>query len=158
MNQKHRDSFRILESFNNPTLVVCPKCGSRAKIEVQKGYELGRFSPRELACESCTYRDYWNASSLTNQPSYEARDDYFNLPLWLQTNQGRFRLWAYNREHLNYLRSFVDAKLRERLKHPTYGWSNQSLTSRLPTWFKSRKNRAVISRGLNKLVSKLENS
>jgi hypothetical protein len=55
-------------------------------------------------------------------------------------------LWAYNAEHLNFLRRYVSAELRERLV-----MRNTSLASRLPKWIKSAKNRDAALKGLDRL-------
>jgi ribosomal protein S27AE len=73
-------------------------------------------------------------------------DPVFGLPLWLTT---RFRskvVWAYNVEHLQFLRDYVTADLRQRVPN-----RNSSLASRLPAWMKSAKNRAGVLSALDEL-------
>lgn len=78
-------------------------------------------------------------------------DPYFYLPLWLTANVGENLFWAYNYEHLNFIKDFVSAKLRER---NIDNMSNKSLGSRLPKWITSQKNREVILKTIEKLEKK----
>jgi hypothetical protein len=87
---------------------------------------------------------------------YRVCDDYFELPLWLQTPCRGEALWAYNDHHLSFLENLVGARLRERGRHEKYGWSNGSLISRLPTWIKAGKNRADVLKGLSRLRRRLQ--
>jgi hypothetical protein len=157
MDTRYEDTFRTLEGFNNPSLVVCPKCNHMAVVSIEDSKEPGRFSPRVLTCQHCAHRDRWSSNALTSQWRNEAKDDYFNLPLWLQIPCGENFLFAYNEEHLEFLESYVGAKHRTRNKSDEYGWSNQSAASRLPKWIKSKKNRPKIIKALSKLREKFEN-
>ena len=150
MKTRHRDKFQSLESFNNPCFVVCPKCSGCAVISIALGEENRWFSKRNLVCLNCTYRDVWSSNAISRLWC-EAKDDYFNLPLWLQVPCGENTLFAYNTEHLKFLESFVGAKLRERKRDPKFGWSNRSAVSRLPEWIQSRKKREVVLKGIKKL-------
>lgn len=59
-------------------------------------------------------------------------------------------LWAYNSDHLAFLRGYVEADLREREPN-----ANASLASRLPKWLKSAKNRESVLRAVKRLETKL---
>lgn len=63
-------------------------------------------------------------------------------------------LWAYNPEHLELLRQFVQAPLRERAP-----WDAQAIkmtvVARLPTWIKSAKNRGEVLRAVDRIRSTL---
>jgi hypothetical protein len=85
-------------------------------------------------------------------------DDYFELPLWLQTPCCGEVLWAYNERHISFLEDFVGARLRERVRDGKYGWSNRSLASRLPAWIKSAKNRDEVMKGLSRLRARLQDA
>jgi hypothetical protein len=78
------------------------------------------------------------------------RDDYFGLPLWLQTRCCGHVLWANNEGHLLFLERYVGAKLRERVPN-----RNGSLPSRLPTWIKLARNRDELLRCLARLRASL---
>jgi transcription elongation factor Elf1 len=66
----------------------------------------------------------------------KAIDPIFGLSLWLQIPCCNTILWAYNAAHLQFLKAFVGASLRERKPN-----LNGSLASRLPTWIKQAKHR-----------------
>ncbi|CAN5159115.1 hypothetical protein BH09BAC4_BH09BAC4_05150 [soil metagenome] len=74
-------------------------------------------------------------------PSSAATDLYFGLPLWLTAPCGSHQLWAYNYEHLLFIREHIDAQLRER---NGLARRNQSLGSRLPKWMLAKKHRAKV--------------
>lgn len=68
--------------------------------------------------------------------------------LYLQIPCCGHTLWAYNLKHLNYLKQYVQAELRE--NKPYY----LSVESRLPVWIKSSKNRTTILKAISKLEQK----
>jgi hypothetical protein len=51
--------------------------------------------------------------------------------------------------------AFVQAALRERLQHPTSGWHNGGLASRLPKWLKSAHHRKAILKAIAALRSEV---
>lgn len=71
-------------------------------------------------------------------------------PLWLQTETRHGWLWAYNLEHLTFLRQFVAASLRERA--PWYDTGQKmTVVARLPVWIKSAKNRDEVLRAVERI-------
>ena len=74
--------------------------------------------------------------------------------LQLETSCCGNKLWALNEEHLQYIENFVSAELRERV-HDENGWHNQSLSSRLPKWIQSAKNRDEILKAVEKLKKRI---
>jgi hypothetical protein len=85
-------------------------------------------------------------------------DWYFRYPVWLTVACCGETLWAYNREHLDYLESYVSAGLRERTPGegaPGGTPRNRVLSSRLPQWIKSAKNRERILAAIGKLRERL---
>lgn len=54
-------------------------------------------------------------------------------------------LWAYNREHLEYMKRYIEATIR------TCEGANRSIESRLPEWMKRKQNRDEVSRAIVKL-------
>jgi len=121
-----------------------------------------------VACINCGHSKEWecslpgvcmwaNRSSLFTKGVIvigDSVDWYFHLHLWLKAPCCRNEVWAYNYEHLEWLEKYIGADLRERKENNTWGWSNQSLASRLPKWLKSSKNRIKIIETINKLKSK----
>ena len=150
-NQRFADGGELIYEFGEEFFVVCPKCAGRAKVaRVGTASEkLGErlFAPRRLVCPHCVFRDEWNGGSIAVGASF---DWYFRLPLWLEISCCGETLWAYNEKHLEFIESYVAAKLRERIP-----FKNKSLASRLPQWIKSAGNREEILRAIGKLRGKL---
>jgi hypothetical protein len=59
-------------------------------------------------------------------------------------------LWAYNLQHLDLIRRFVAADLRERAPWYDHG-QKMTLVARLPAWMKSAKNRDELLRAVDRL-------
>ncbi|MFB7248915.1 hypothetical protein ACFCYX_41580 [Streptomyces populi] len=78
-------------------------------------------------------------------------DPCFQRPVWLQASCCGSVLWAYNLRHLDLLKAYVQARLRERGE--LVPWAPMSLVERLPTWLKAAKNRTEILRTIKRLRS-----
>ncbi len=137
-------------TIEDPTLIVCPKCACKAFILPSINNRL------RATCSNCGFSAdqpnenhdfYWHDENPT--------DGYFGYKLWLQTNCSGHSLWAFNLRHLKILESFVGARLRQRVKDEKLGWQNSSLTSRLPDWIKSKKNRKLVTKSLQTLKKKV---
>jgi hypothetical protein len=142
-NREHR--FVICKpTLDDPTLVVCPKCGGMAKVfpfgeQPDLGYRV------RVTCSSCSYvKDKKGTSKSMYWYDEDPTDGYFKYPLWLKTSCCGKSLWAFNKRHLDFLMSFVSAELRER-DQDAYGWANSSLASRLPKWIQASKNREQLT-------------
>ncbi len=83
-------------------------------------------------------------------------DWYFHSSLWLRTQCVGNELWAYNKEHLEFIKSYVSAKLRESHHDSEYGYSNSSLASRLPKWMKLGGNREAVLAAVSTLEARLQ--
>jgi hypothetical protein len=147
-NEEHRLTIGQ-PSADDPVLIVCPLCGSKAAV-VPFGEEHVR-----AACSMC----WFTAEKPSDRRTYHwdrdnPTDGYFGLNLWLTTTCDGHCLWAFNRKHLDFLESFVSARLRERTRDETRGWRNSSLASRLPAWIKSAKNRDRLVRAIRDLKAK----
>ncbi|MDH4127215.1 MAG: hypothetical protein OEV44_00565 [Spirochaetota bacterium] len=148
-------------TFGDNFLVKCPKCCKLAYVITTDK----ESSPKiRFSCLNCGYTKDWKQKNpvITSYPNVDffkegqiligtAVDWYFHFPLWLQTACCGKNLWAYNSEHLSWLKSYVSAKLREHSPHKNYGWSNQSLASRLPNWIKQNNHREAILTAIEKL-------
>ncbi len=77
------------------------------------------------------------------------QDPSFGCDLWYMTPCMGHLLWAFNEEHLRFLRSYVSVSLRQR--DPG---RNASLASRLPGWMLSGKNRAEVLKCIDRLLAK----
>jgi hypothetical protein len=156
MKSRFRDTGKTIYAIGYEFLVHCPRCDNCALVVPRNG-EQG-FASRKLVCTKCGYTQDWEGKAMVVGGSF---DWYFRLPLWLQTPCCGKILWAYNREHLDFLESYVKAGLRESFPLKIYEtgqvmWRNKSLASRLPTWMKRAKNRDEVLRGIERLRQKIE--
>ncbi len=123
----------------------CGRCGRwlEEALRCRNG-----FGARELdlSCPGCGAENR-AAVRWRGDPSPGAYDPFFGLPLRLQVACVGEVLWAYNQRHVEFLRAFVEAKLRERAPN-----ANRSLASRLPAWLKAASNREAVLRGLSELA------
>ena len=155
MAKRTQDTRANIYSFTDETLLVCPRCaGCALSRQLDPAAPSGFFAPRRLVCAQCGHLAEWHQSSI-RRGWENARDDFFELPLWLQIPCCGEVLWAYNARHLEFLETYVQASLRERVRSPDRGWSNQSLASRLPAWIKSAKNREEVLQGIARLRERL---
>ncbi|MEI6046010.1 MAG: hypothetical protein WCS37_16795 [Chloroflexota bacterium] len=156
-----KDGYQPIEDYGTLFLVECPQCEGCARVEK---YVPGKEVPSmkkskktkppknyrwhyRLICVKCGYNktEYFN-SQISGIPT----DWFFRRPLWLQIPCCGEVLWAYNAPHLAFLKSYVQAELRED------GIATRTVATRLPTWLKSAKNRAEILHGIEKLEAKLQ--
>lgn len=134
---RFRDTGTTLYDLRGEVLVVCPSCGSCARVVWARG-----------VCGSCA----WTATPSRKGFAYGSPEDPFlDLPLWLATSVGGETLWAFNAEHLDLLESYVSASLRERVPDR----KQYSLVEKLPAWVKSAKNRDAVLAGLGRLRERL---
>ena len=167
MESRTKDSYQTLvyDFIKFDILVTCPNCSKRAMVKP------GDFKFRsidesgvKIICPNCAYNKklsekpssiLYSSNNKTIFGRYYviggATDPFFYLPLWLQTHFDGNTLWAYNIEHLDFLRGHVEAKLRERNGQEL---SNRSLGSRLPKWMTSKKNRELVLKKITELKNK----
>ena len=146
------DDGELIYEFGDEFLVVCPRCGGKARVrrEPAGSDKLGArlVAPRRFVCLNCPHRAYWPGRGAIGVGG--RHDWYFRLPLWLEISCCGRALWAYNEKHLEFIESYVAAKLRRR--RPL---RNKSVASRFPQWMTSGKNRGEILRAIGKLRQKL---
>jgi Zn ribbon nucleic-acid-binding protein len=151
--ERSKDTYqKQVYDFIKDILVVCPSCRRQAIVKTSE-LPIININEHEIkvTCINCGYNKrleekptsiLFSSSSKTIPGRYliigGAIDPYFRLPLWLTQNCGYNTLWAYNHEHLDFMKEHVEAKLRER---NTQELANKSLGSRLPKWMTSTKNR-----------------
>lgn len=127
---------------------ACGNCGSAISHTTQATKQ--PFKASEITCSVCkdtrNYELQWYPYR-NEKPT----DLYFGFDLWLQTSIKNKVLWVYNIEHLDYLKEYVEAKLREDDSRHKY-----SMISNLPQWIKSSKNRDLIVKKLDKLKHEFE--
>jgi hypothetical protein len=128
----------------------CPNCGFKwltAKVERR----LLSNRSRDWAWATCTSCQQPSKLPLTwsIRRVGEGRDPCFGLPLWLTASCCGEVLWAYNGTHLQKLREYVSADLRE---STGLHWS---MFARLPKWMSARKNRDAVLTCIDKLERRL---
>jgi hypothetical protein len=130
----------------------CSHCGYRwLTVELHGDWPAARRKQTELVeCAAChkisPVELRWIPGWQANKPV----DPYFGYPLWLQIACCGETLWAYNEAHLQVLKTYIGATLRE--GGVRYKWS---MMTRLPQWMKSAKNRDAVMKALHRLEQKL---
>lgn len=165
MMTRYNTDNQYVWNYGDHFLVRCGQCNNCAHVLTAE--DDNRPEVR-LSCLSCGCNKEWMRKNpgvtYCNNVDYfqdgeiwigAAVDWYFHLPLWLQIPCCSELLWAYNAEHLFWLKNFISADLRERSENNEHGWQNRSLASRLPKWMKKSSNRDAIMRAINKLEHKL---
>ena len=158
--RRFRDPRRTVYDFVGDVLVCCPRCGRVAHVTPVPGHDYGPhyryMPPRRLVCGSCgltrTTDKRWAA--FPRGTVTQATDPYFDLPLRLQIATRHGWLWAYNLEHLDLIRRYVQAPLRERAPWYDHG-QKMTLTARLPRWIKTAKHRDEMLRAVDRLRASL---
>jgi hypothetical protein len=152
--------FTYIEEFINHIDVICPLCNAKANvISNPTDRKETRFT-----CLTCGQSKNWTGNSgilynSSNFIGYEGIligkpvDCYFKIPLWYSIGIKGEILFAYNKNHLEYLENYISDKLRQR-KSNEHGWSNNSLESRLPKWMLLSKNREYIRKKIIELKNK----
>ncbi|MFB9176595.1 hypothetical protein ACFFX1_00430 [Dactylosporangium sucinum] len=139
--RRYRDpGLRLSDLAGHDIDVVCPRCSAHALVTP---------TPRRLTCRHCAYTATWRPSprgTVWGRPV----DPYFARPLWLRTRWRSHVVWALNRHHLDILRDYATATLRERGPG-----GNTTMISRLPGWFKAAKRRKDMLVALSRLYDRL---
>ncbi|MFF0201315.1 hypothetical protein [Streptomyces sp. NPDC005017] len=157
---RFRDPRSTKYNFLGLIMVQCPGCENVARVvpapdDVDPG---GRtlFMARRMVCRGCGLSREWSGRTVTlsRGTARQATDPYFGMPLWLQAETRHGWLWAYNPEHLDLIRRFVEASLRERA--PWYDTGQKmTMVARLPAWLKRAKNREEILRTVSRIQASL---
>lgn len=125
----------------------CARCGrGLERRERRPGPHPAKVRVR---CPGCAALNYVPVSWAPVREG-DAYDPHFGFDLWLQTRCAGEVLWAYNAEHLAFVRDFVAAPIRERVPN-----ANSSLASRLPAWIKLARNREAVLRAVVRLERRL---
>ncbi|MEV5565611.1 hypothetical protein AB0L54_22245, partial [Streptomyces sp. NPDC052196] len=107
-------------------------------------------SPNEMASKG------WNRRvlALHRDRHAPATDPYFDVRLWLQTETRHGWVWAYNLEHLDLIRRFVQAPLREGIPWHKPG-GKMTVVARLPGWMQQARNRDEVLRAIARIHASL---
>jgi hypothetical protein len=127
----------------------CDNCGKSISVEIPNQKE-----PSKQVTIPCPHCGITRTFEPRNEPYrlvYKstggiATDPVFNLPLWLQVEVKGNHFWAYNRRHLQDIKSYVQARLRER---QSQGYT--TMVERLPQFIKEAKNREAIIKAIEQL-------
>ena len=134
--------------------VINRYCDNRGKyLEKTLSSSKAKVDKITIPCPHCGITRTFHPKHEKVLMNYNSRGDIcdpvFNLPLWFQINVKGKLLWAYNRKHLNDIRMYVFAKLRERTTpHFT------TMVEMLPNFIKIAKNREDILKAINRLMKK----
>ncbi|MEM8830958.1 MAG: hypothetical protein AAGE96_16605 [Cyanobacteria bacterium P01_G01_bin.19] len=146
--REHGDDI-VLPKNNDPILAVCPQCNSKALVLPNTEDTV------KCVCTKCSFnKTKSNRSRFLGWRKDIPHDGYFGFDLWLQTYCCGHSLYAFTIRHLDLLEDYVKADLRER-KPDESGWRNSSVSSRLPKWIKSHKNREQLIKAIQKLRAKI---
>lgn len=127
----------------------CSHCASELRVNIPNVNE--KKETIAVKCENCGKTEEYRTRNIPHKWKFEdsgkPSENYFGLPLWLNENFRGNSFWALNYDHLEYLKKYISAELRE--KNGRLGWT---MVEKLPDWMKSGKNRDK----LIKLISDLE--
>ncbi|MFK4066532.1 hypothetical protein [Streptomyces sp. NPDC029674] len=158
---RFRDPRSTKYDFLDPVLVCCPGCEKAAHVETARDPDRvpegqGLFAPRRLVCPNCGTSKEWGGGCVSLHRDWyaPATDPYFNLPLWLQTETRHGWVWAYNLQHLDVIRRFVQASLREGIPWHDNG-RRMTVLARLPAWMQQAKNRDEVLRAIARIHASL---
>lgn len=121
----------------------CPNC--QQVISVITEPTVSFYQDIEVSCPSChqvnTVTLHWN-----RYRDNSAVDPFLGYELLLKTNLKDDIIWFYNFNHLDFVRDYINAKLREDNFRQKY-----SLISNLPKFMLLAKNRSLINNKISKL-------
>jgi len=116
--------------------VRCSNCG---KINYLYEEEIPKKTKvRTITC-SCNHIEQFQPKYqeiIVSGVAKDGTDFYFNAKLWLSKSFKNEIFWAFNYEHLAYLKKYIEAKLRERNNR-----THKTMLEVLPPFIKSAKNR-----------------
>ena len=160
MNSENRNrvGYNVeLSSFRSTLIIHCPNCNKRSILrnENSQGFLKG-----SIICSDCGYNKKIDESDyiiygdgdeiIESRTSCDYnKSNHLKLKFWYSKIYKGKTFWAYNTEHLDFIREFVTSKLRERNMSEI---KNRSIGSRLPKWMTSSKNRTDII----KLIAELD--
>src|SRR5436309_3357339 len=136
-----------IEDFIDTIFVVGPRCSKMATVTSTSGPRRAR-----LACTQCALAKSQEVRLYTTG---EGADPYFHLPLWLQASCSTHTVWAYNSDHLAFLKQYVEATDRRRPVRSSVEPLKKLLASRLPRWMQLAKNRDQIVKTITIIEAKL---
>ena len=130
----------------------CDQCGK--KIERRIKNVKGKKKTIKSKCPHCQQMrevepKYFYAADLFYHDPDWSKDPYFGFKYWLNANIKGEIFWALNEDHLAYLKSYIQAKVRER---NNLGF--MTMVEKLPNFIKAAKNRIELLKAIEKLERK----
>ncbi|WP_411081734.1 hypothetical protein [Streptomyces sp. cmx-18-6] len=159
-HRRFRDPRRTKYDFLTSVLVHCPGCGKVAHVgpapDPSGVPDQRLYGRRRLVCRSCglVRNGSGGAVALHRDRHAPATDPHFAVRLWLQTETRHGWVWAYNLEHLDVIRRFVQASLREGVPWHEQG-RRMTVVARLPAWMQQAKNRDEVLRAIARIHASL---
>ena len=140
-----KETFRVELKCN------CSNCASEIDLVIPKVNE--KKVKIAVKCKNCGVTLDYEPRNIPQEWIFpdkgKVNDDYFGLPLWINSNFRNYTFWAFNYTHLEYLKNYISADLRER-NNRTHG----TMLEKLPNWMKSSKNREKLIKLINELELK----
>ncbi|MCX4780554.1 hypothetical protein [Streptomyces sp. NBC_01264] len=155
-HHRFRDPRSTAYDFLESILVRCPGCGKAAHVvaapEPVGARDRDLFAPRRLVCRNCGLAKAWSGGgvALYRGRNGPATDPYFGVRLWLQAETRHGWVWAYGPEHLDLIRRFVRASLREGIPWYDHG-RRMTVVARLPAWMQQAGNRDEVLRAIARI-------
>jgi ribosomal protein S27E len=125
-------------------LARCPSCRTGIEVRRRRVSRPDAQTRTILRCPSCQQSTEYPVERWWPVPVGEAVepfDPFLGLPLWHQTPCCGKVLWAYNPSHIEFLREYVSASLRERHPDSTH---SMRLARNLPAWALRATNRIKV--------------
>jgi phage FluMu protein Com len=129
----------------------CGFCGFKW-VRVENEYEVASTIKRKEAkakCPQCKSDNIVSLEFIRNKPTDHAIDPYFGLELALKENTRHGTVWVYGANHLEQLKKYISAQLREG------DGTKWSYFTRLPKWLKASKNREMVLKSISKIEKRL---
>lgn len=142
--KRFQDQNKRITEFQTEVLVICPACTKKAFSKVSYEENMAR-----IYCPDCGYNKEvtTETSFLGSKGHWRApANHYFGADLWLKHPFKNDVFWAYNEAHLEYLRQYVAADLREHKDRQHY-----TLLEKLPKFYHEAKNRDPLLKIIEKL-------
>lgn len=142
------------DSWRGPVLGTgrrpCGSCGQQWVTFCQVFEDASQAkTPGRARCRHCDADNEVTLSFTRAEPKDHAIDPFFGLELALKEETRHGTVWTYNAEHLQELKQFTGAGLRE---NSTTKWS---YFARLPSWVKAAKNREMVLKAIARLEKRL---
>jgi len=143
------------DPWHGPVLGVgkkpCGSCGYKW-VRLEKKFDDIASVKKESTSAPCPHCNADNVVPLKftrTEPADHAIDPFLGLRLALIENTRHGVVWVYGADHLDHLKRYISAQLREGTI------SKWSYFSRLPTWIKAAKNREMVLKAIKKLEARL---